>query len=190
MPSTTSPRRSRRFIWRSAGTWMVVFAVGLAAVAITLALLQATSLTDRLMVQAEGHSGGLGSTLGHDCQRSVDMMVMVSRCSALVATLLVVAMGATTWADQRSDAAIGRSAKRSVDGPAALGVDTGDISLNVVAGSECVDPSDVVVVSLNISNLSAAINGYAATSRDSASGYFPNPVSAAPSMLLVLAVFQ
>ena len=32
---------------------MVVFAVGLAAVAITLALLQATSLTDRLMVQAE-----------------------------------------------------------------------------------------------------------------------------------------
>ncbi|MCH7808023.1 MAG: hypothetical protein IIB60_02255, partial [Planctomycetes bacterium] len=53
MPSTTSPRRSRRFIWRSAGTWMVVFAVGLAAVAITLALLQATSLTDRLMVQAE-----------------------------------------------------------------------------------------------------------------------------------------
>ena len=87
------------------------------------------------------------------------MMAMVSRCSALVATLLVVAMGATTWADQRSDAAIGRSAKRSVDGPTALGVDTGDISLNIIAGSECVDPSDVVVVSLNISNLSAAING-------------------------------
>lgn len=86
-------------------------------------------------------------------------MVMVSRCSALVAFAFVVSMGAPTLGDQRSSASNGRSAKRPVDGPSTLGVDTGNISLNIVAGSECVDPSDVVVVSLDVSFLSAAING-------------------------------
>lgn len=86
-------------------------------------------------------------------------MAMVSRCSVIVATLLVVVLSAAAWGDQPSGTDTGRSTKRAVDGPTTLGVDTGNISLNVVAGSECVNPLDVVVVSLDISNLSAAING-------------------------------
>ncbi|MCH7840512.1 MAG: hypothetical protein IID38_09815, partial [Planctomycetes bacterium] len=46
-------RRNRRLIWRIAGLWMVVLALGLALIGMFLALQQTRSFTVRLMAQAE-----------------------------------------------------------------------------------------------------------------------------------------
>jgi signal transduction histidine kinase len=53
MPAPTYQRRPRRLVWRIAGLWMVVFALGLAVIGIVLALTHARAATMRLMAQAE-----------------------------------------------------------------------------------------------------------------------------------------
>jgi signal transduction histidine kinase len=56
MPTEDSNRRRRRLAWRIAGFWMVVLALGLAAVGVVLAIQQARSLTSRLTAPAEAEA--------------------------------------------------------------------------------------------------------------------------------------
>ena len=56
MSIVDSNRRRRRLVWRIAGFWMVVLALGLAAAGVVLAIQQARSLSSRLMAPAEAEA--------------------------------------------------------------------------------------------------------------------------------------
>lgn len=61
----------RTWIRKIAGQWMVTFAIGLAVVGIVLAIRQATSFTERLMVEAQSQAGQVAERVRDQFQREI-----------------------------------------------------------------------------------------------------------------------
>ncbi len=70
---------NRRLIWRIAGLWMVVLALGLAMIGMFLALQQARSFTARLMAQAEA----LAARVAADARSQLDAELKVALTEVL-----------------------------------------------------------------------------------------------------------